>query len=216
VCVCQWSVNCIHESWVSEWSINLFTNPNPVCSHSYTWQYSSWNAPWTIENDLLSSTLNYCYYHVTITEIWTIFQVLSSRQTHRIRSHETRVHRLNIKERSRKCDLRLLYSSGIFMVMKCKEKCHLHYHYTSCSLSWLKMKQVKVKVTLRLTVSQSDSQSWCQAPSVGPTTRYLLLYDSYGLVLVGRPLWREDGSVFFYVLRAHFNSMPSFNMGRMD
>jgi hypothetical protein len=26
--------------------------------------------------------------------------------------------------------------------------------------------------------------------------RYLLLLDSYGLVFVGRPLWREDGSVF--------------------
>jgi hypothetical protein len=29
-------------------------------------------------------------------------------------------------------------------------------------------------------------------------TRYLLLFDSYGLVFVGRPLWREDGSVFVY------------------
>jgi hypothetical protein len=27
-------------------------------------------------------------------------------------------------------------------------------------------------------------------------TRYLLLFDSYGLVFVGSPLWREDGSVF--------------------
>jgi hypothetical protein len=27
-------------------------------------------------------------------------------------------------------------------------------------------------------------------------TRYLLLFDSYGLVIVGHPLWREDGSVF--------------------
>jgi hypothetical protein len=33
-------------------------------------------------------------------------------------------------------------------------------------------------------------------------TRYLLLCDSYGLVLVGRPLWREVGSVFLYVLLA--------------
>jgi hypothetical protein len=31
---------------------------------------------------------------------------------------------------------------------------------------------------------------------LGPTTRYLLLCGSYGLVRVGRPLWREDGSVF--------------------
>jgi hypothetical protein len=31
---------------------------------------------------------------------------------------------------------------------------------------------------------------------LGLTTRYLLLFDSYGSVFVGRPLWREDGSVF--------------------
>jgi hypothetical protein len=45
--------------------------------------------------------------------------------------------------------------------------------------------KVKVKVTLRLTVSQSVSLG------VEP-----LLFDSYGLVFVGRPLWQEDGSVF--------------------
>jgi hypothetical protein len=28
-------------------------------------------------------------------------------------------------------------------------------------------------------------------------TKYLLLLDSYNLVSVGRPLWREDGSVFY-------------------
>jgi hypothetical protein len=50
---------------------------------------------------------------------------------------------------------------------------------------------VKVKVTLRLTISQSVSKSWCRAP-----TRYLLLYNSYGLDFVGHLLWREDGSVF--------------------
>jgi hypothetical protein len=49
----------------------------------------------------------------------------------------------------------------------------------------------KVKVTLRLTVSQSVSQS----VSFG-LTRWLLLFDSYGLVFVGHLLWREDGSVF--------------------
>jgi hypothetical protein len=54
--------------------------------------------------------------------------------------------------------------------------------------------QVKVKVTLRLTVSQSVSLG--VKPNLGPMTRYLLLCDSYGLVLVGRPLWREDGCLF--------------------
>jgi hypothetical protein len=41
--------------------------------------------------------------------------------------------------------------------------------------------KVKVKVTLRLTVGQSVSL-------LGLMTRYLLLFDSYGLVFVGRPL----------------------------
>jgi hypothetical protein len=51
----------------------------------------------------------------------------------------------------------------------------------------------KFKLTLRLTVSQSVSLAI--EPYVGLMTRYLLLSDSYGLVFVGRPLWREDGSV---------------------
>jgi hypothetical protein len=33
-------------------------------------------------------------------------------------------------------------------------------------------------------------------PHFGLMTRYLLLFDSQGLVFLGRPLWREDGSVF--------------------
>jgi hypothetical protein len=52
----------------------------------------------------------------------------------------------------------------------------------------------KVKVTLLLTVSQSVSLD--VEPHLGLMIRYLLLFDSYGLVFVGRPLWREDGSVF--------------------
>jgi hypothetical protein len=55
--------------------------------------------------------------------------------------------------------------------------------------------QVKVKVTLGLTVSQSVSLG--VEPHLGLMTRYLVLFDSYGLVFfVGCPLWREDGSVF--------------------
>jgi hypothetical protein len=50
------------------------------------------------------------------------------------------------------------------------------------------------KVTLRLTISQSVSLG--VELHLGLMTRYLLLFDSYGLVFVGRPLWREDGSVF--------------------
>jgi hypothetical protein len=33
-------------------------------------------------------------------------------------------------------------------------------------------------------------------PHLGLKTRSLLLFDSYGLVFMGRPLWRQDGSVF--------------------
>jgi hypothetical protein len=51
-----------------------------------------------------------------------------------------------------------------------------------------------VKVIFRLTVSQSVSLG--VEPHLGLMTRYLLLFDSYGLVFVGRPLWREDGSIF--------------------
>jgi hypothetical protein len=46
--------------------------------------------------------------------------------------------------------------------------------------------KVKVKVALRLTVSQSVSLG--VEPPLGLMTRYSLLFDSYGLVFVGRPL----------------------------
>jgi hypothetical protein len=47
---------------------------------------------------------------------------------------------------------------------------------------------------MRLTVSQSVSLG--VESHLGLMTRYLLLFDSYGLVYVGRPLWREAESVF--------------------
>jgi hypothetical protein len=46
--------------------------------------------------------------------------------------------------------------------------------------------KVKVKVTLRLTVGQSISLG--VEPHLGLMTRYLLLFESYCLVFVGRPL----------------------------
>jgi hypothetical protein len=48
--------------------------------------------------------------------------------------------------------------------------------------------------TLQLTVGQSVSLG--VEPHMGLMTRYLLLFASYDLVFVRRPLWREDGSVF--------------------
>jgi hypothetical protein len=55
--------------------------------------------------------------------------------------------------------------------------------------------EVRVKVTLRLTVSQSVSLG--VEPHLGLMTRYILLFDNYGLVFVGHPLWREEGSILF-------------------
>jgi hypothetical protein len=48
------------------------------------------------------------------------------------------------------------------------------------------MNQFQVKVTSRLTVSQSVSLG--VEPHLGLMARSLLLFDSYGLVFVGRPL----------------------------
>jgi hypothetical protein len=45
--------------------------------------------------------------------------------------------------------------------------------------------QLKVKVALRLTVGQSVS--FGVEPHLGLMTRYLLLFDSYGLVFCGAP-----------------------------
>jgi hypothetical protein len=56
---------------------------------------------------------------------------------------------------------------------------------TNPSHGWLSS-QVKVKVTLRLTVSQSVSL--VIEPNLGLMTRYLLLFDTYVLVFLGRPL----------------------------
>jgi hypothetical protein len=56
---------------------------------------------------------------------------------------------------------------------------------------WSDYIKVKLKFTLRLMVSQSVCKSWCRAADI-----YILLFDSYGLVFVGCPLWWEDESVF--------------------
>jgi hypothetical protein len=53
--------------------------------------------------------------------------------------------------------------------------------------------RVRVRVTLQLTVSQSVRLG--VEPCLGLMTRYLFLYESCCPVYMGRPLWREDGSV---------------------
>jgi hypothetical protein len=50
--------------------------------------------------------------------------------------------------------------------------------------SWLSSDRIKVKVTLRLTVNQSVSLG--SEPHLGIMTKYLLLFNSYRLVFVGR------------------------------
>jgi hypothetical protein len=47
------------------------------------------------------------------------------------------------------------------------------------------------------TDGQAASLSWSKAPIWGLRPDLYYLCDSYGLVLVGRPLWREVGSVFW-------------------
>jgi hypothetical protein len=68
--------------------------------------------------------------------------------------------------------------------------------HSDFSLFWSELRltsfKVKVKVTLRLTVSQSVTLG--VEPHLGLMTRYLLLFDSYGLIFVGRLLWREDAA----------------------
>jgi hypothetical protein len=52
------------------------------------------------------------------------------------------------------------------------------------------------------TDGQPASLSWNKAPIWGLRPDLYYLCDSYGLVLVGRPLWREDGVCLLYMLLA--------------
>jgi hypothetical protein len=62
---------------------------------------------------------------------------------------------------------------------------------------------------LRPTVSRSVGQSVLVSSTyLGPKTRFLLLSDSCGFVDVGRPLWRENGSIIYNCFR--FSSAQSY------
>jgi hypothetical protein len=56
-----------------------------------------------------------------------------------------------------------------------------------------------VKVTLRMTVTQSVGQYWCRA-LFGAHDQIFITVRQLHLFTVGRPLWREDGSVFVRVI----------------
>jgi hypothetical protein len=92
--------------------------------------------------------------------------------------------------------------------------------FESSAISQLTLASNFVQVTLRLTFSQSVSLG--VEPYLGLVSKYLLLFDSYGLVLVGRPVWLDSGSVVFiccWPLPAQFsrvrfpwNSRPYFTL----
>jgi hypothetical protein len=67
-----------------------------------------------------------------------------------------------------------------------------HFSQVQLSTDSIKLKS-KLCYDRRL-VGQSVLMS---SPQLGPKTRFLLLSKSYGFVDVGRPLWREDGSVVY-------------------
>jgi hypothetical protein len=67
-------------------------------------------------------------------------------------------------------------------------------HISAANLSWVELSWVEFYIT---TDSQPASLSWYKAPIWGLRPDLYYLYDSYGLLLVGRPLWREDGSEFY-------------------
>jgi hypothetical protein len=73
-------------------------------------------------------------------------------------------------------------------------------------------------------VSQSHIATDGQSVSLGVEphlrlmTRYLLLFDSYDLVFVGHPLWREDWSAFFvcyWPLPVQSDSRPYFTVSNL-
>jgi hypothetical protein len=67
--------------------------------------------------------------------------------------------------------------------------------------------KIKVKVTLRLTVSHSVSLG--VEPHLGLMTRYLLLFDSYGLVFYGAPSMTRGRVCCWRSLPAQSFSGPS-------
>jgi hypothetical protein len=93
-------------------------------------------------------------------------------------------HRLHRKHR---VAYQWLNISSTVAGAKSKSKLLYNWQFTTNQFALACIRcQVKVKVTLRLTVSQSVNLG--VEPHMGLMTRYLLLFDSYGLVSVGRPV----------------------------
>jgi hypothetical protein len=84
--------------------------------------------------------------------------------------------------------------------------------FVSDRLLWPARFQVRVKVTLRLTVSQSVSKSWYRAPFGAYDQIFSTVWQLRScFFFVGRPLWREDGSVLSLLKPARFYSFPPWN-----
>jgi hypothetical protein len=84
--------------------------------------------------------------------------------------------------------------------------------------------KVKVKTTLRLTVSQSVSKSWYRAPSEAHD-QIVILFDSYGIVLLGALSHERAGPSFVYAtspcqcslsrVRVPWDSRPYFTVSEL-
>jgi hypothetical protein len=73
-------------------------------------------------------------------------------------------------------------------------------HFLNCAASQRKSPYSLYLIWAELYVTtdgQPASLSWNKAPIWGLRPDLYYLGESYGLVLVGLPLWREDGSVFY-------------------
>jgi hypothetical protein len=89
----------------------------------------------------------------------------------------------------------LIYQIRVFLIRRLLRLAGLWWRYWTPPPHG-RASQVIVKVKVKCLLPEGQSESLGVEPHLGLTTRYLLLFDSYGLVFVGRPLWREDGSVF--------------------
>jgi hypothetical protein len=78
--------------------------------------------------------------------------------------------------------------------------------FTNFRRPWIRTKIVFAMASLCLYVrlAGTSSQSYVttdglsvSSPHLGPKTKFMLLPDSCGFVVVGRSLWREDGSVIY-------------------
>jgi hypothetical protein len=87
----------------------------------------------------------------------------------------------------------IMYSEGL-LLMKFKSLMPIHRHlYTA-------REEVEVEVEVDFaTDGQSAGSSWCREPLWCPWPDFnFLIFDTFFILHLGRPLWRENGSVFCF------------------